>query len=430
MTDPLPVVLLAIVVIGVAIGTILIVRRQRWKKRIRELGWTFESSPSLAPVLPLANPPFDCGFERKTDELITGSTSSGRPFAVFDYGYEGGGVGGAERRVALVKLPLPLPELYLTAVGPRGGVLLPPVEAGAGLPFQVLAADPAYARAAVTAGVAQAVTELGRPADGDQDPVAIDLSVDGDNLVSAGAPKDPEQLRQYLERLDAVAGAVDGTALGPYRIEPKVPRLGFYGQDWNLVGVDNSLISRFDGFNPFGQGHGRRTEKVITGTARGTVPLTAFMYHWLTTHTRTVSDGQGGNRTETYTQSHAQPILALTLPAPTPDLVIGADSMLGRLFRGGTIDFESTEFNAVFDVTCSHSKFAHDVVHPRMMEFLLRARPPQLIMSRGMLVTYPAVHDTLEITRLSDLLSSFLGRIPGFVWSDLGVQPPVPQPSR
>ncbi|WP_152361680.1 hypothetical protein [Microlunatus speluncae] len=420
------VVILIIAAVGIAIGTILIVRRQLWKKRIRELGWAFESSPSLAPVLPLANPPFDCGFERKTDDLITGTTSTGRPFAVFDYRYEG--AGGSDRRMALIKLPLPLPQLYLTAVGPRGGVTAPPVDTGAGLPFQVLAADPAYARVAVNSGVAGAVSALAQPG-GDDDPRAIDLSVDGDNLVASDAPKDPDQLRGYLDRLDAVAAAFDPAALSPYRIEPKVPRLGFHGQDWTLVGVDDSLISRFDGFKPFGQGHGRRTDKVITGTARGTVPLTAFLYHWQTTHTRTVPDGKGGSRTETYTQNHQQPILALTLPSPTPSLTIGADSMLGRLFGGGTIDFESSQFNQVFDVTSSHPKFAHDVVHPRMMEFLLRARPPQLIMARGMLITYPAVHDTLEITRLADLLSAFLSRIPGFVWNDLGVTPPVPEPS-
>ncbi len=423
-------IVLIIAVIGAAIGTILIVRRQRWKKRVRELGWTFESSPSLAPVLPLANPPFDCGFDRKTDELITGQTSSGRPFAVFEYGYQAGGGGGATRRVALVKLPLPLPELYLTAVGPRAGVQVPPVDLGPESPFQVHAADPSYARAAITGAVGQAALELGRPGSGEKDPRAIDLSIDGDNLVSAGAPKEPDQLREYLDRLDAVAGAIDANALAPYRIEPKTPRLGFHGTDWTLVGVDDSLISRFDGFSPFGQGHGRRTENVIIGTARGTVPLTAFVYHWQTTHTRTVSDGKGGTRTETYTQNHSQPILALSLPVPTPSLTIGADSMLGRLFGGGTIDFESSAFNETFDVTSSHPKFAHDVVHPRMMEFLLQARPPQLIMARGMLITYPAVHDTAEITRLSDLLSSFLGRIPGFVWSDLGVEPPVPTPSR
>jgi hypothetical protein len=422
-------VVLIILAIGAVIGTILIVRRQRWKKRVRELGWTFESSPSLDPVLPLANPPFDCGFDRKTDELMTGRTSSGRPFMVFEYGYQAGPGGGATRRVALVKLPLPLPQLYLTAVGPRPGVMVPPVDLGPGAPFQVLAADPTYARTVVTPGLGQAAIELGRPGSGENDPRAIDLSIDGDNLVSAGAPKEPDQLREYLERLDAVAGSIDGAALSPYRIEPKAPRLGFHGTDWTLVGVDDSLISRFEGFSPFGQGHGRRTENVIIGTARGTVPLTAFVYHWKTTHTRTVSDGKGGTRTETYTKNHQQPILALTLPVPTPDLRIGDDSLLGRLFGGGTIDFESTAFNEIFDVTSSHPKFAHDVVHPRMMEFLLQARPPQLIMSRGMLITYPAVHDTGEITRLSDLMSSFLGRIPGFVWSDLGVQPPVPAPS-
>ncbi|MFC7620731.1 hypothetical protein [Microlunatus sp. GCM10028923] len=420
MNEPLIVVLLALLVIGIAIGTILIVRRQRWKARLRELGWTFESSPSLAPVLPLANPPFDLGFDRKTDELITGRTASGRPFAVFDYRYGGTG----ERRLALVKLPLPLPELYLTGNGPRAGVGEPPVDLGT--PFQVLGADPQYARTVVTPGLVQAVDHLGRPPGAE--PQAIDLSIDGDNLVSSGAPKDPDELRSYLDRLDAVAAAIDPAAVAPYRIEPKQPRLGFHGTDWTLVGTDNALIDRFQGLHPFGQGHGWSTSNVIAGTARGVVPLTAFVYHWKTTHTRTVSDGKGGSRTETYTRSHEQPIMTLSLPVTTPSLTIASDGAFSGLFKSGSIDFESSAFNNVFDVTSDHPKFAHDVVHPRMMEFLIWARPPQLIMTRGMLITYPSVHDPAMISQLGDLMTSFLGRIPEFVWNDLGTAPPVPAP--
>jgi hypothetical protein len=327
--------------------------------------------------------------------------------------------------MAMLQLPLPLPQLYLTSHGPRAGILVPPVACGP-LPFAVHAADARYAATVINSGVGAAAADLARPLAGEDEPNPIDLSIDGDSLVAAGVPKNPDHLREYLDRLGAVAAAIDPAATAPYRIDPKPPRLGFHGQDWTLIGVDDSLIQRFDGFHPFGQGHGRRTENVIVGTARGTVPLTAFLYHWKTTHTRTVSDGKGGTRTETYTRSHQQPILALTLPVPTPALTIGADSMLGRLFGGGTIDFESTDFNQAFDVTSSHPKFAHDVVHPRMMEFLLRARPPQLIIARGMMITYPSVHDTVEITRLADLLFAFLSRIPRFVWRDLGVEPPVP----
>lgn len=427
MNQTLTIVLIAVAVIGVAVLTILIVRRQLWKKRVRELGWNFDSSPDLGVVLPLANPPFDCGFQRGTDELITGRTSTGIPFAVFEYRYRDGR-GGWSGRVAVLQLPVPLPPLYLTSAAPRAGVVEPRVDAGP-LPCAVHAADAGYARAVLNPAVAQAVADLARPAPGDDEPQPIDLGIDGANLVAAGAPKDPDRLRDLLERLGAVAAAVDPGAVQPYRIEPKQPRLGFHGQDWTLVGTDDSLIAQFDGVRPFGEGHSRRTENVITGTARGTVPLVAFNYQWKTTHTRTVSDGKGGTRTETYTKDHAQPILALRLPVPTPNLVIGADSLFGRLFGGGTIDFESSEFNRVFDVTSSHPKFAHDVIHPRMMEFLLQARPPQLIMYRGMLISYPGVHDPSEVARLSDLLVAFLARIPGFVWRDLGVTPPVPAPA-
>ncbi|MEZ5191462.1 MAG: DUF3137 domain-containing protein [Nocardioides sp.] len=35
------------------------------------------------------------------------------------------------------------------------------------------------------------------------------------------------------------------------------------------------------------------------------------------------------------------------------------------------IELESEDFNRAFTVTCSDRKFASDVLHPRMMEFLL-----------------------------------------------------------
>ena len=37
------------------------------------------------------------------------------------------------------------------------------------------------------------------------------------------------------------------------------------------------------------------------------------------------------------------------------------------------INFESSEFSRKFHIKCADKKFAYDVIHPRMMEFLLAA---------------------------------------------------------
>ncbi len=49
----------------------------------------------------------------------------------------------------------------------------------------------------------------------------------------------------------------------------------------------------------------------------------------------------------------------------------GALKRLGEAFGLGDINFESAAFSDRFHVTSADRKFAHDVIHPRMMEYLL-----------------------------------------------------------
>ncbi len=65
----------------------------------------------------------------------------------------------------------------------------------------------------------------------------------------------------------------------------------------------------------------------------------------------------------------------------TPDLVIREEGLADRLKSAvgfDDIDFESEEFSRKFWVTSNDKRFAYDVVHPRMMEFLLRRPAPNL----------------------------------------------------
>jgi len=80
-------------------------------------------------------------------------------------------------------------------------------------------------------------------------------------------------------------------------------------------------------------------------------------------------------RTSTYHFSY----LLLTLPYQSvPDLTIREEGFFDRLsaFVGfDDIDFESVEFSKRFHVKGSDKRFVYDVIHPRMMEFLLYSRP-------------------------------------------------------
>jgi hypothetical protein len=79
--------------------------------------------------------------------------------------------------------------------------------------------------------------------------------------------------------------------------------------------------------------------------------------------------------TTTYRFSYAM----FRVPWPVPSLTIRREHVLDKIAGAlgfDDINFESEAFSRRFHVKCADKRFAYDVIHPRMMEFLL-ARPPQ-----------------------------------------------------
>jgi hypothetical protein len=400
-------IVLVVVVVAVAVVTLLIIRRVRYIKALKSRGWTFDSSPGLERVLDHQAPPFGLGFVRKVDELISGRTSSGVDFRVFEYACSEGGPRFSER-VASVRLPFPLPDLFIGGGTPRAGVNLPAVNV---LPdLQVQAHDANYARAVLAGGVPGALQRFRQMA-GDR----VDLSVDGSNLVSVGAPKEPEALAAYLEALADVARAVAGNGLQSYAIPAPVPRLGFYGRpDWQLIEQDDSLIHRY-GLTTIGMNH--RTEKVVRSPNDG-LPFDAFVHRWQTQRTETYTDSEGRTRTRTVTDDHSEVVLAITLPFAWP--LLSVDGGWG----GERVRFESEEFNDAFTVRTSEPRFASVVIHPRTMEYLMATRPPGFRIEGQLMRFYPREHDTSLIGLCADVAHGFLARVPSFVWKDHQISPP------
>lgn len=69
-----------------------------------------------------------------------------------------------------------------------------------------------------------------------------------------------------------------------------------------------------------------------------------------------------------------------------PDLLIRREGFLDKLagvIGFDDIDFESSEFSRRFHVSGNDKRFAYDVVHPRMMEFLLASDAPTVDIERG-----------------------------------------------
>ncbi|TDW92339.1 hypothetical protein [Kribbella sp. VKM Ac-2566] len=406
---------LLLAVAAIVWGIVALVRRQRYIGSIRERGWSFVNSPTFDAVARLSNPPFGLGFVRKPDDQITGRTATGRTFQVIEYksAYWSGWVG-------MVTLSRRLPELWITGgrTAPRYGVLaqgvVTPPQLGPG--WQLGAMDPAFAQEVMTPELCVQLNALaaGRP--------GVNLGVDGDQIVVLNPPrKDLDQLGPWLEQLDAIAAAIDATPLDHWIQPEPEPRLRFYHHpDWYWIGVDDSLLQ----YTPVNRGgYGHRTDEVIRGRDGDGPPFVAFKHHWKTSRTETYTDSNGNSQTRTVVESHSEPILGFQLPVRMPQLSVGPKG----LFRNG-ISFESAAFNDRFAVTAADTKFAYDVIHPRQMEYLMATPGAPFRIVEDWVWFTPGEHSQPAIAFCSAYLRGFLGRVPRFVWRNLGL-PDTPYPS-
>jgi hypothetical protein len=185
---------------------------------------------------------------------------------------------------------------------------------------------------------------------------------------------------------------------------------------WTYAAQDDRYVDRFAGA-PFGQGHDRRAENVLTGT-HDTRPFAAFDYRYSTTSTST--DAQG--RTTTHTEVHRFSVIELEVGVRLPELSVTPEGFLGRLVGRLTntdLEFESEQFNRAFTVTCEDRKFATDVIHPRMMEYLLTVPDLAWSFRDSALVTISSGNHSLPLLdQTLKQIDGVLDLVPEFVWKD------------
>lgn len=144
---------------------------------------------------------------------------------------------------------------------------------------------------------------------------------------------------------------------------------------------DSGHDYRYSQFGIFQRGHSRYAYNTLRGNLQiGEHSWPALMgdYHYK------VTSGSGKNRrTTTYNFSY----LILHLPyGNTPSLTIRREGVFDKLagaFGFDDIDFESEEFSRRFHVKSGDKRFAYDVLHPRMMEFMLASGPPEIEIEDG-----------------------------------------------
>jgi hypothetical protein len=158
---------------------------------------------------------------------------------------------------------------------------------------------------------------------------------------------------------------------------------------------------------PFTTGSGHEALDVLRGTFRG-VHLHCFQlrYH--------VSSGDS-------TSTHDYQVVAISLPAMRPLLDIAHENALSRRFDKD-IAFENRAFNDKFKIASPSPRYAHDVIHPRTMEWMLadpRAHTIRWRFEGAWLMTFrPGRLKPEEVFTYAEFLHQVLDQVPKHVWSD------------
>lgn len=183
---------------------------------------------------------------------------------------------------------------------------------------------------------------------------------------------------------------------------------------WRYAEEDSHWVDAFPG-PPFGRGHRRSARHVLSGT-HDERPFVAFDYRYYTTETSTDAEG----RTQSREVSHTYSVVAVDLGVSFPELEVAPEGFFGRLVGRLTdrdIELESEEFNRAFTVTCPDRRFASDVLHPRLMEYLLTHREAAFrFAARQVLVVTSASADLPQIEATLAYIDGIADQIPEFVW--------------
>jgi hypothetical protein len=178
---------------------------------------------------------------------------------------------------------------------------------------------------------------------------------------------------------------------------------------WTYVQEEPRLVGRFSG-PPFGAGFGRRAYNVLYGKHDGR-DLVSFDYEYKT---------QTSNGKQTTTTVHRFSVLGLSMGVVMRPLSVDPENFLDRFvgrLTGNDIDMESEEFNRTFTVSCPDRKFASDVLHPQMMEFLLAHRQLGWRFEQdSLLVIAQGRRAPEQIDATLAVMDGITDRVPDFVW--------------
>lgn len=175
---------------------------------------------------------------------------------------------------------------------------------------------------------------------------------------------------------------------------------------------DHSLGEPFHFLDALARGSNRYAYNILSGVYRGHEVL-VFDYHYETHST----DSKGRRQTH----HHHFSFFILMLPQSFPELRITREGFLSKIaqvFGYDDIDLESAEFSRAFCVRSKNKKFAYDVCHAQMMEYLLANRDLSIeIESRALALAFGKCLSVAEIEMNLARLFEIRSRLPEYLFA-------------
>ena len=170
-------------------------------------------------------------------------------------------------------------------------------------------------------------------------------------------------------------------------------------------GNDRSFDSKYPNVNCLQKGDSRYAYNIMTGTLTGREFL-GCDYHYAT--------GSGKSRTQ-----HHFSLVIIKSPILLEPLFIRPENFFDKLteFVGfNDIDFESAEFSKKFYVKSPDKKWAYDIIHPQMMEFLLASPMFSIQFDLLSVIVYrDNTFSPADFDAAADLVNGIFERIPDYV---------------
>jgi hypothetical protein len=179
------------------------------------------------------------------------------------------------------------------------------------------------------------------------------------------------------------------------------------------------LAARYAQFDLFGSGHSRRASNILAGKVDGRTAL-VFDYHYKT----------GSGKDE---MTHSFQAAVLETPILAPRLSLRRESFLDTVASWvghDDIDFESAEFSKRYYVKCEDRKFAYDLFHGRLIEYLLGCGDaPSMELGGPLLLLHHCPDGPEKVRRLLAIGGEIIRSIPDYVLHERGAAAKTGGPS-